>query len=105
ERLDDQCLAGARLTRDDRQPRTEEQIEVGDDAEVDDVQLGQHRAAALPVREAELGLQDLVEVPWREGDDPRRPRASRARDRVAAGELTDLPAVGGEHDRTVVAYA
>ena len=56
-----QRLARAGLAGDRGQARAEEQVEVGDDAEVVDAQLDQH-LRALPVGEAELGLQDLVEV-------------------------------------------
>jgi hypothetical protein len=46
DRLDQQRLARAGLAGDRGQPVTEHEREIGDDPEVGDVQLGQHRASA-----------------------------------------------------------
>ena len=92
DRLDDEGLARAGLAGDRGHPRrgVEHQAQVGDDPEIDHVQLDEH---ALPVGEAELGLQDLVEVARPQRDDAsravrrpgtsprRRPRARPARAR------------------------
>ena len=60
-RFDDEGLARAGLAGDRGHPGrgVEHQVQVGDDPEIDHVQFDEH---ALPVGEAELGLQDLVEV-------------------------------------------
>ncbi len=103
ERLHDERLARTGLSGDGGEAGAEQQLEVGDDAEVDDVQLGKHPGPDLSIGKAELGLQDLVEVTRAQRDDARRPGTPRARDRVAGGQFSELATVGGEHDRTVVA--
>ena len=76
DRLDEERLARAGLAGDRGEAGLgpEHEVEVGDDPEIDDVQLDQHQ---LPVGEAELGLQDLVEVAGAEGDDAGRQRRRR----------------------------
>ena len=60
ERVDDERLARAGLAGDHGHARAERQQQVGDDPEVLDAQLDQHRRS--PIRKVELGFEHLVEV-------------------------------------------
>ena len=120
DRLDQQRLARAGLAGDRGQAGAEHQVQVGDDPEIDDVQLDQHQRRS-PVGEAELGLQDLVEVAgpkvtMRAGSVAAatrrrcRPRASSPSSRpsavsttlpvVAHGEAQDSPRAASTSDRS-----
>src|SRR5437764_751844 len=46
--LDEHRLAGARLAGERRHPRPEHEVDLGDDAEVADAELGQHQRSARP---------------------------------------------------------
>ncbi len=67
QRVDDQRLARAGLAGDHRQARAEGHLELGNDSQILDAQLGKHR---LAVRKRELGLQDLMEVARPDADQP-----------------------------------
>ena len=78
------------------------QQQVGDDPEVLDAQLDQHRHS--PIGKVELGFEDLVEVPRAQRREAQRFGRRGARDSISGGELAELAAVEREHDAPIVAY-
>ena len=89
--LDQECLARARLARDRGQALAEHQVEVGDDPEIDDVQLDEHRrATGRPGRTWPSGSGGSRVA---EGHDAERVGGRRARHAVTGRELAELEPV------------
>ena len=93
--VDDEGLAGAGLAGHRGHAGAEHQRQLGDDAEVGDAQLGQHRSS--PVRQPELGLQDGVEVAGPEDHEAGHVAGGPAPHDVAGLELAERPPV--DHER------
>ena len=100
--VDEQRLACSGLARECGHARAEHEHELVDDPEVADSELGQHGSAvASAITQAELRLEDAVEVALPERDESSAAVRGRALDDVALLELAHARAVNRQGRRAV----